>query len=99
MDSAERVDSPGASPRSGAVGSHPGCRRCHEDPWLALTPIRPSDAVAGARYHSARYSDGENVVLWDRKPRAVTTALGTEDVALQEEATWQRVLMGAHRLS
>lgn len=64
----------------------------------AILEDLPSGAVAGARYRSARHPDGENVVLWNRRPAAVTGILGTEDVALHDEGAWSRVLVAAHRL-
>lgn len=73
-------------------------RACTQAWARAILTDQPSGSIAGARYHSARYTDGENVVLWNRQPRAVTTAFGTEDVALQDEATWPRVLVAALRL-
>ncbi len=71
--------------------------RASTQAWArAILADQPSGTVAGARYPSARHAGGENVVLWDRWPAAVTTALGTEDVALHDEAAWPRVLVAAN---
>lgn len=64
----------------------------------AILADLPSGAVAGVRYRSARHPDGDNLVLWNRRPVAATSTLGTEDVALHDEATWPWVLTTVHRL-
>ncbi|CAN5879565.1 hypothetical protein BH23ACT8_BH23ACT8_21900 [soil metagenome] len=81
------------------LGHRPDYTRASTQAWArAILADLPVGAVAGARYHSARQPDGENVVLWNRQPIAVLGALGAEDVALHDEAAWPWVLVAAHRL-
>lgn len=93
---------PGGAVALGApadLGHRADYTRASTQTWArAILADLPSGAVTGARYHSARHPGGENVVLWNGRPAALTTALGTEDVALHDEAVWPRALVAAHRL-
>lgn len=81
------------------LGHRPDYTRASTQAWTrAILDDLPSGPVAGARYHSARHPDGENVVLWNRRPAPVVSALGAEDVALHDEAAWPRVLVAASGL-